>query len=318
MEVTALAGYTLNPTTTSSTTAAGDGINVSKQLTSVVDSNENYSGSAFSLADSLKRQASAVSTAFSNANGAVAFTQVINVALSKQDEILDNVKSKLLYVKKDTTTDIEREIIREDVVSLLNKFDEIASDSNYNKQYYLQKSNDDNSTSLIFSFQISEIPSVTLSTDSIQSNTQGLGLTTLKNLSTDELTDTAATTQSGIVDTAITSIESFQDKYKQLQGQFKLAVSSLDSLHSNLKTFENDIRTYDYAKDSASFDKSSILSKFGSLATSQANATSSVVSSLLNSINSAISSYATSQISTNVDAPAVSSSSSSESTSSVK
>jgi flagellin len=281
MDITALSSYTLDTISTTSATS-NSGVISLQSLTPVEDINKNPS-SAFSIADSLRRQASTLPTTFTNASNGVAFTQVTNLALSKQDEILDIIKNKLLYVKKDTTTNGEKEVIREDIVALLNKFDNIASDSNYQKLYYLQESNSSMNASLVYDFQISEIPSITLSTDSIQSNTQGLGLTTLKGLSANELTNIVASTQSGIVDDAITSIEEFQATYDILQNQFKFMVDSLDLSYSNLKTYENELRNIDYANESATFDKSKILSQFGSLATSQANTNQNRVSSLLTS-----------------------------------
>ncbi len=281
MEVTALSGYSnvTSATTSSSDSSSTVALNT---LTSIDSTTTSYS-SAFYLADSLKTQASSVATAFENANSGIAFTQVTNVALSKQDDILDNIKGRLLYIKDDTTTDADRESVREYIVDKLNEFDEIASGGNFNSQYYLQNSNSDNSSSLVYTFQISEYPDITLSTESIRSNTEGLGLTTLKNLSTGELNKTVANTQSGVVDTAIESIESFQSTYSETQRLFQIAVSGLDNLYTDLKTSENSMRNIDYAKESRTFDASKILSEYGSYSTSQANATQGRVSTLLSS-----------------------------------
>ena len=237
--------------------------------------------------NNLKERINSVTNAFDVANQGVAFSQYTNLALYHQNEMLTDVKSKLLHAKESSTTDTGRELIREEVVDTLNKFDSLASDANYKELYVLQNSDTNNSASLVYSFQVSEFPEITISSESIRSNSEGLGLTDLKNLGVNELTTDVANTQSGVVSSAITAINEFQDQYKVLQSQIQSSVSALNNYQQMLKKEENSLKI-DFAKESSSFEKTKISTITGSLTASQANAMSSTVLNLL-SISSSFS-----------------------------
>ena len=127
------------------------------------------------------------------------------------------------------------ESIRKDIVTLLDTFDEIASQSNYKELYSLQKSHNNTEISISHSFRISEFPPIVLSTESMQSNTEGLGLSDLKNLAQNGLTTSVANDQSKIVTNSLEIIEGFQSEYKKLLNSLKTSTNSLSDLH---KSFE--------------------------------------------------------------------------------
>ena len=163
----------------------------------------------------------------------------------------------------------------------LTTFDTIAQDGNYNKLYYLQKSNTNTSASEVYNFQVSGFPEITVSTDSIQSNTQGLGLGTLKDLQEGELTNTASETGLSVSKEALTAIDNFQDRYNTLQKEFQASVKELNDAYNNLDSLSNNLKDIDYAQESANFSKADIFKHHGSLAIAQANTTQEMVSSLL-------------------------------------
>ncbi|MCK5111810.1 MAG: hypothetical protein KAQ94_09850 [Arcobacteraceae bacterium] len=313
MEITALDTFNINSTTatTSTTDVSGSAL----ESLSTVDTKSYINSSAFFVDVSFSERIDSVSTAFSAANLGVGYSQVTNKSLSYQNDLLESVKNKLILAQKNTTTDEGREILRNEISDILTTFDKIASEGNYNDMYFMQNSSTDDSASIVYSFQISEFPEITISNESIRSNTQGLGLDTLKDLAEDGLTSAVASTQSTVVDDAITSIEGFQEDYQELQSRLKMSVSSLNEYYTKLKTERNDIKEVNYAAESADFDKSKILSQFGQLATSQANATQSIIGSLLSSIKSSSFSEFSSYVSSLADTAPTSTSTSTSTTS---
>ena len=278
---------TVNIAESTADITSSSGISDSKlESLSQVENKAYVSSTAFSIDVNLNRRVNSVSNAFTIANKGVEYSQVTNIALSYQNDMLESVKNKLILAQKDTTTQEGREVLRTEINDILTKFDKIASEGNFNDMYFMQTSNSDDGGSIIHNFQISEFPEITVSNDSIRSNTQGLGLSTLKNLSADGLTTEVASEQSGIVDGAITSIEGFQELYKEFQAKLQSSVSSLNNYYKNLRTQENELKEINYQQESKEFDKSKILSKFGEYASSQANITQNVVGALLTSMKS--------------------------------
>jgi len=105
-------------------------------------------GSGLAIADKLRTQASSLSQSISNANSAVALTQIADKAMAEQSNILDTVKSKMIQAATSTTSTEGRAAIQRDVTKLLEQLDNIAANTNYNGTTLL-----DGST---FSFQIGE------------------------------------------------------------------------------------------------------------------------------------------------------------------
>ncbi len=170
MDVTALDTLNISSSTTTSSSSTSGIDNSSPETLRLVESG-SFFYPAFTIdADiNLEDQIDSVATAFSVANQGVAFSQATNMALYYQNDMLENIKNKLNVAKKDTTSATGLEVIREEIVDILTKFDKVASNGKYNDLYYLQKSNSDNSASLVYTFQISEYPDITISNESIKS-----------------------------------------------------------------------------------------------------------------------------------------------------
>ena len=132
--------------------------------------------SGMAIADKLRTQASSIGQGISNANSASALIQIADKAMSEQSNILDIVKGKLIQASTDTTTDAGREAIRKDVGKLLEQFDNIASQTNYNGITLLQQSSTDDSKADELTFQLGEDSTFDVSMSSSNaSNTAHLG-----------------------------------------------------------------------------------------------------------------------------------------------
>ena len=132
--------------------------------------------SGMSIADKLRTQASSLGQGISNANSASAMIQIADKAMAEQSNILDIVKTKLIQASTSTTSADGRESIRKDVSKLLEQFDAIASQTNYNGTTLLQKSSTDTAAADEFSFQLGEDASFDVSIQATKaSNTADLG-----------------------------------------------------------------------------------------------------------------------------------------------
>lgn len=101
--------------------------------------------SGISIADKLRTQASSMVQGLENGTNANALIQIADKAMAEQSNILDGVKTRLIDASTATTNNDGREIIRKDIVKLLEQFDRLASQTNYAGNTILQKSSIDNS-----------------------------------------------------------------------------------------------------------------------------------------------------------------------------
>ena len=281
------------PTSTSNITATISNTESTINAIEQDDESISFGSSSYILDDNLRVRNNSVEIAFSEATKGTALSQIADKALDHQSKLLSNVSDKLKYILKNETTSESQESIRKDIYTLLEEFDAIAADSNYEELYALQKSNNDTNTSSSYSFRISELPPIVLSTESIQSNTEGLGLSDLKSLTEDELTVSVANEQSTIVTDALEVIENFQSDYQKLIDSFKTSTNSLSDLHKSFERSNEKTKEMNFQFESLVFDKNKILQEMGQFYKIQANASQSNVLSLLTSDSNSVNSFNT-------------------------
>ena len=228
--------------------------------------------SGLAIADKLRTQATGIKQSMDNATSASSLIQIADKAMAEQSNILDIVKAKLIQAKTATTSDDGRTAIAKDISKLLTQLDNIAGQTNYNGITLLQLSASGTGGSTALSFQVGEKSGNTISTSSAQSNTVGLGITALAAMSTSAtLTTAAAGTQMGLVDIALTSLNTERSSFGSVQNQLESSIRNLSTTHTNLKAAESVIRDVDYAAESANFNKQNIVAQAGTYAMSQAN-----------------------------------------------
>ncbi|MCT7484585.1 flagellin [Aliarcobacter cryaerophilus] len=240
--------------------------------------------SGLAIADKLRTQVTSINQGVANGNSAVALLQIADKSMAEQSNILDTVKAKLIQANTDTTSDDGRAAIAKDVAKLLQQLDNIAVQTNYNGTSLLQSSRTNTDAKGALSFQVGENKDDLISTKSIQSNTIGFSLATLKSVSnTGGTTFTRAIASAGqtTIDKAITTLNGYRGDIGSTQNQVESAVRNLMTQATNIKNAESVLRDVDYAEESANFNKLNIISQAGSYAISQSNAVSQNVLRLL-------------------------------------
>ncbi|MFA7022666.1 flagellin [Aliarcobacter sp.] len=245
--------------------------------------------SGLAIADKLRTQVTSLNQGVANGNSAISLLQIADKSMAEQSKILDTIKAKLIQANTDTTSTAGRVSIAKDVSKLLTQLNNIAGQTNYNGTYLLQASGGTTAAASAqksaLTFQIGEKTSDIISTENIQANTAGYGLTTLSaavaNTATFSITKNAAAAGQTAVDAAITTLNGYRGDIGSTQNQVESAVRNLMTQATNIKNAESVIRDVDYAEESANFNKLNIISQAGSYAISQANAVSQNVLRLL-------------------------------------
>ena len=226
--------------------------------------------SSLAISTNLLAQSNGYSQAIENTNSAIATTQIASSATNEQSKILDNIKEKLLQASTDITSQEGREAILKDIKTQLEQFDKIASSTNYNGQTLLQNKSDDQSASQILQYQAGIKGENIIQTSAVQSNTQGLGLTTLSNQDLVNFTADDARNYLENVDKAINGLNDIKSELGAVQNQ--LQSSNRNLLSQETSTLQaNSLFDTNYAKESANFSKQNILAQIGAFGQAQAN-----------------------------------------------
>ncbi len=226
--------------------------------------------SSLSISNSLLAQSNGYGQALENANSAIAATQIASGATTEQSNILNNVKEKLLQASTDTTSQEGRDAILKDIQKQLEQFDKIASGTNYNGQTLLQKSSTDNSASDVQQFQSGLKGEQLIETSSVQSNTEGLGLTDLINQDTTTFSSSDAKNFLETVDKAINKLNDVRGEFGSVQNQLESSSRNLLAQQTSTLSAAALFDT-DYAKESSNFSKQNILAQIGAFGQVQSN-----------------------------------------------
>ncbi|MDD4328705.1 MAG: flagellin [Aliarcobacter sp.] len=218
--------------------------------------------SSLSIANSLLAQSNGYSQAIENTNSAIASSQIASSATNEQSKILDTIKEKLLQASTDTTSKEGRDAILKEIKAQLNQFDKIASSTNYNGQTLLQKSSTDSSASDSQQYQSGLKGEDIIESSSIQSNTQGLGLSALVNQNSTTFSASDARDLLKSVDNAINGLNEVRTEFgttqKQLESSSRNLLTQQTSTLNAASLFDTD-----YAKESSNFSKQNILAQIG-------------------------------------------------------
>ena len=236
---------------------------------------------ALAIANQLLAEGNALGQSVQNTNSGVAMLQIADKAMDEQSNILDTIEQKMIQASTATTDDAGREMILQDVQKLMDQFNNIAEQTNYNGTSLLQQSATDDNPSDTFDFQAGTSETDTISSSAIQANSTGVGLNGL-------MAETAGTFTADQARSYLTTIQSAQDTLSSFRSDIGSTQNQLESATRNLMTQETNtlaaqaiIMETDYAKESANFSSQNVISQAGAFSISQANAVQGNVLRLL-------------------------------------
>lgn len=231
--------------------------------------------------NSLNTISSSLQQGIENANSGLSLVQISSKALSSQLDILNSIKDRLDVAKYDSTDATSKDAIRLDIIDLISNLDDIASNVNYNNIYTLQKSDTDTDYSLATTITIDSDSNTSITTQSIKSNSEGLSLEDLKNLTSGELTQEESLAQLDVIDAAISTINTNSESFGLSQIEIKISIENLTNIEKSTSDAKDSILKADITEENAVLDKYKLLEKSSEFAIVQANITQSAVLKLL-------------------------------------
>tara|TARA_R110002033_G_scaffold102305_1_gene150228 strand:+ start:1384 stop:2223 length:840 start_codon:yes stop_codon:yes gene_type:complete len=221
------------------------------------------------ISEQLNYEQSGLTQGVQNINSALSYLQIGDSALGEQSDILNTIREKTLQAATDTTSDDQRNIIRNDISKLLEQFDNIASSTSYGDNSILQNSRDDKGESNTFDVQTGTDSQDNTTLNPLQSNTQGLGLDGFLQDGTFSADD--ARTFLDTIDQASAKLQDFRSDIGSTAQQLESSYTSMSAQVVNNSSALSTISNVDFAKEVSSFSKQNILAQIGSFGQSQAN-----------------------------------------------
>ena len=126
--------------------------------------------SGLSISDKLRTQASGIKQGIDNANSAIAMMNIADKAIGEMSNILDTIKAKAIQMNTDTTSEDGRVLIKNDILKLIDSYDNIACSTNYNRTPLLT------GCASPFNFQVGDKAEdlITVDIDNVQARQMGL------------------------------------------------------------------------------------------------------------------------------------------------
>jgi flagellin len=222
--------------------------------------------SGMAIADTISAQVQGAGQAIQNTNEAIGMVQIADGAMQQYSDILNNVRGLTLKATSGILNSSNRSIIQNQIDRLLESANNIISTTSYNGKNLL------NSDSA-FSFQTGA--------NSGENINMKFGNASSILPSVDVSNDTTTTDSLQNIDNALKAAGDIMTNLGAGQNALESNVRNISVSQINMASSESQIRDLDFAKESANFNKNSILDKTGIFALSQRNLVQANVLNLL-------------------------------------
>jgi len=235
--------------------------------------------------NTLKKSSSSLFQGIESGNSGLALVQLSSNSLTNQVNLLTSIQERLTLAKNGSTSDTSRDAIRVDIISLITQLNDIASDTSYGGNYTLQESNSSTNTSNSISLFFDDNSGSTIFSPSLQSNSTGLSLSTLENLTSGNLTEALAISQTTVISTAIASVNTFSDSLELSKTQIGISIENLTNIEKTTNEARENILNTDKSEENAILDKYKLLEQSSKFAIAQANITQAAALRLLTDLS---------------------------------
>jgi len=219
--------------------------------------------SSLAISDALRLQRSDLSQSLQNLNEGIALTRIATDGLQSQQEILENIKQKLLQANTDTTSAEGKESIKQEVIKLSDQFKSISESTRYGGQQLITP--DSANTTLDIS-----TADDTFSIDIPNTGQIANELSTLIGTTDFGTGDIGAILDR--VDLASTQVSDALTDFGSTENQLESSARNSITAEVSIARANSSLTDIDFGKEITDFSKANILTQIGYLVSTQANA----------------------------------------------
>ncbi len=206
------------------------------------------------ISDSLNSQVRGLGQSIRNANDAISLLQVADGALGESTSILQTIREKAIQAASDVQTPESRQAIQNDINKMLESLGNISDTTSFNGQKLLSGNFSGKQVQVgAESGQTIDI-SIGSTSPGQLGNVDGKGLADIN-----VLTFEGAQEAIGIIDAALTDLNTVRSGIGSSQNQFTASVNTMMTTQVNLQAAESQIGDLDFAEETMNLARMKVL-----------------------------------------------------------
>ena len=224
-----------------------------------------YNASGLTIANGLSAQVSGYGQAIMNSNDSIGMIQVADGALQGYGDTLDRVRTLTLKASNGIMNDSNRAIIQNEIDSLMESANNIATNTTYNGINLLDGSAGANSDGRFITHSGANAD------DTLSVMIGDARTSSILNTPIDVMSEEGRASSLDSIDSAIKTIGAMRSELGAGQNQLRSNIENISLTRINLASAESQIRDVDFAAESANFSKANMMSQIGSFTQAQSN-----------------------------------------------
>jgi len=228
----------------------------------------------FAIAERMTAQIRGLNMAAKNANDGLSMLATIENATNDVTDMLQRIRELAVQAVNDTNGDTDRNYLQDEVTSLINEIDRVATQTVYNNKVLL-----DGNLSGDIQVGTEATQSISFSIESIATADIGDGTGTISAISV--ATSSDASDALVVISGAIEQVAGQRASYGAMQNRLEYTVSNLLNVAEFTTAARSRIEDADFAGESARLAKAQVLQQTGTAMLAQANAASQLALQLI-------------------------------------
>ncbi|MFD1779987.1 flagellin [Fredinandcohnia salidurans] len=213
------------------------------------------------ISEKMRNQIRGLDQASKNSQDGISLIQTAEGALNETHAMLQRMAELYTQAANGTQTSDDNDKIQAEITQLTEQIGDIATQTKFNKQSLL-----DNTTTI--TFQVGANAGETIDLVNSDNTAAGLGLDALTTL---DGTNTVATGNLTIIQSAIDTVSDNRSNLGSIQNRLEHTINNLNTSSENLTAAESRIRDVDMAKEMMEQTKNSILAQASQAMLAQSN-----------------------------------------------
>jgi len=228
------------------------------------------------IRETMTAQITGLNAAIKNANDGISLLQTADGALSETSSLLQRMRELAVLSVNDTYSSTQKTAMSTEYVALASQITQIASNTQFNGTKVLDGNGGLTGTTSQYVFQVGANTAQTMSVIITSQGLDILGLT-----GTTIATAANATTQIGLIDTALTTLNTQRSTIGAAVNRLSHALDNLSNVAANATDSRSKIEDTDYATATSDLARQQIIAQAATAILAQANQQPQYVLSLL-------------------------------------
>ena len=229
-----------------------------------------------SIRETMTAQITGLNSAIKNANDGISLLQTADGALSETSSLLQRMRELAVLAVNDTYSSAQKTAMSTEYVALASQITQIASNTQFNGTKVLDGNGGLTGTTSQYTFQVGANTAQTMSVFITSQGLDILGLT-----GTTIATAANATTQIGLIDTALTTLNTQRSTIGAAVNRLSHALDNLSNVAANATDSRSKVEDTDYANATSDLARQQIIAQAATAILAQANQQPQSVLSLL-------------------------------------